>query len=69
MNKYAKGQILYLRVRVVDSAPFEPVGRVVVMAITKDGEPADGSWLVVSEESMTTPQAVRNAVLGREPNE
>ena len=66
---YTTGQILFMRVKVIDPiAPFEPkaAARLVVTPVGRDGKPTREApgWYVVDEDDLVTPQSIRDAILG-----
>lgn len=69
--KYTKGTVLYMRVKVIDAAPFEDPKqhRTVVESVDRAGEPTSGTWYVVNHDELITPQTIRDAIIGGQRRE
>lgn len=64
--RFTKGTVLYMRVKVIDAAPFEDPKHhcVVVASVDRAGNPTSGTWYVVNHEELITPQTIRDAIAG-----
>lgn len=67
--KYTKGQVLFMRVRVVDSAPFDGPKSIVVESVDRAGKATSGRWYVADEDELVTPQSIRDAIMGKDRHE
>lgn len=69
MSVYAVGQVLYMRMRVIDTKPpmERDPHRVIVTPVDRNGEPTHepGPWYVVYADDLIPAQVIRDAVMGK----